>query len=43
MSYPVRVAPLPEDKGPAENDEMEKERKRIKAKDQLRKKILKAT
>ncbi|KAL5055094.1 hypothetical protein RYX36_035776 [Vicia faba] len=43
VSYPVRVAPLPDDKGPAENEEMEKERKRIEADDQLRKKMLKAT
>lgn len=43
VSYPVRVAPLPDDKGPAENDEMEKERRRIEAEDQLRKKMLKAS
>ncbi|CAL5212861.1 unnamed protein product [Lathyrus oleraceus] len=43
VSYPVWVAPLPDDKGPAENDEMEKERRRIEAEDQLRKKMLKAS
>jgi hypothetical protein len=43
VSYPLRVAPLPDDKAPGVNDEMEQERKRIEAEDQLRKKMLKAT
>ncbi|GAU40517.1 hypothetical protein TSUD_92890 [Trifolium subterraneum] len=43
VSYPLRVAPLPDDKAPGINDEMEQERKRIEAEDQLRKKIFKAT
>jgi hypothetical protein len=43
VSYPLRVAPLPDDKSPGVNDEMEQERKRIEAEDQLRKKMLKAT
>ncbi|XP_004505478.1 uncharacterized protein [Cicer arietinum] len=44
VSYPVRVAPLPDDNaGQAKNEELEKERKRIEAEDQIRKKIIKAT
>ncbi|MCI06541.1 50S ribosomal protein L1 chloroplastic, partial [Trifolium medium] len=43
VSYPLRLASLPDDKAPGVNDEMEQERKRIEAEDQLRKKMLKAT
>ncbi|MCI31851.1 50S ribosomal protein L1-like, partial [Trifolium medium] len=42
VSYPLRVAPLPDNKAPGVNDGMEQERKKIEAKDQLRKKMLKA-
>lgn len=43
VSYPVRVAPLPDDKAPAaENEEMEKERMRIEAEDQRRKRVVRA-
>lgn len=38
------MAPLPDDNaGQAKNEELEKERKRIEAEDQIRKKIIKAT
>ncbi|XP_027346105.1 uncharacterized protein LOC113857953 isoform X2 [Abrus precatorius] len=42
VSYPVRVAPLPDDKVPAADEEMDKERRRIEAEDQLRMRMVKA-
>ncbi|XP_057450895.1 uncharacterized protein LOC130742812 [Lotus japonicus] len=43
VSYPMRVAPLPEDMVPGQkNDEMEMERRRIEAEDQLRARMVRA-
>nr|AFK41021.1 unknown [Medicago truncatula] len=42
VSYPVRVAPLPDDKAPVDVDAMETERRKIEAEDQLRKKMMKS-
>ncbi|KAK7264384.1 hypothetical protein RJT34_31993 [Clitoria ternatea] len=45
VSYPTRVAPLPEDRDPAEagkNEEMERERRKIEEEGQLRMRMVKA-
>ena len=42
VSYPVRVAPLPDDKAPGDVDAMETERRKIEEEDQLRKKMMKS-
>ncbi|OIW08311.1 hypothetical protein TanjilG_02987 [Lupinus angustifolius] len=42
VSYPIKVAPLPDDKAPAGSEEMEIERRKIEAEDKLHRKIVRA-